>query len=250
MNHYRKKQLIRTVAPWLNRLQLPRFFERSCAGMGHILTFHRVIPDRGEGRIHNHESLEVSPVQLQQTIQFYREKGYAFYSLDQVYEALLEGRSKEPFVAFTFDDGYIDNYTIAYPILKAAGIPFCLYICTDFPDHQILIWWYLLEDMIQAQSQIEFEWGGQSYQFPASSQAEKEQTFDHIRKFINQSFQKEQWTALLQAVFQNYPVDLFTYTTQLAMTWTDIQAISQDPLVTIGAHSQPQKVESGGSDAG
>ena len=34
-------------------------------------------------------------------------------------------------VALTFDDGYVDTYTTAYPLLKARGIPFLLYVATN-----------------------------------------------------------------------------------------------------------------------
>jgi peptidoglycan/xylan/chitin deacetylase (PgdA/CDA1 family) len=37
----------------------------------------------------------------------------------------------EVFVALTFDDGYRDTYTTAYPILLDRGIPFTLYLATE-----------------------------------------------------------------------------------------------------------------------
>jgi peptidoglycan/xylan/chitin deacetylase (PgdA/CDA1 family) len=34
-------------------------------------------------------------------------------------------------VAFTFDDGYVDTYTTAYPEMKRRGIPFLVYLATN-----------------------------------------------------------------------------------------------------------------------
>jgi len=48
---------------------------------------------------------------------------------------------KDRYALLTFDDGYIDNYTIAYPILKRANCPATMFIVTDFIDKQIVPWW-------------------------------------------------------------------------------------------------------------
>ena len=46
-----------------------------------------------------------------------------------------------PLVAVTFDDGYYDNYTVAYPILKALEIPAFFFICTEMVWDRKLRWW-------------------------------------------------------------------------------------------------------------
>lgn len=35
-------------------------------------------------------------------------------------------------VVLTFDDGYLDTFTTAFPVLKAHGLPFTIYIATSF----------------------------------------------------------------------------------------------------------------------
>ncbi len=48
-------------------------------------------------------------------------------------EALVRWRQpgSEVFVALTFDDGYRDTYTTAFPILLERGLPFTLYLATE-----------------------------------------------------------------------------------------------------------------------
>ena len=44
-------------------------------------------------------------------------------------------------VLVTFDDGYIDNYHAAFPILRARGVPATFFISTGFIDRPRLPWW-------------------------------------------------------------------------------------------------------------
>ena len=60
-----------------------------------------------------------------------RQEGYEFVSLDEAAKRFKE-REGRRFACFTFDDGYLDTYTVAYPFLKGQGIPFCVYMTRDF----------------------------------------------------------------------------------------------------------------------
>ncbi len=44
-------------------------------------------------------------------------------------------------VLITFDDGYRDNYDVALPILRAAGVPATFFLTTGFLDRPVLPWW-------------------------------------------------------------------------------------------------------------
>lgn len=59
-----------------------------------------------------------------------RKDGFEPISLDDGVERLLNRGKK--FACFTFDDGYLDTYTIAYPTMERLGVPFCVYMTRDF----------------------------------------------------------------------------------------------------------------------
>ena len=46
------------------------------------------------------------------------------------------GRDGQPRVAITFDDGYRDNLTHAYPLFRQRSLPLTLYVPTDYPGGQ------------------------------------------------------------------------------------------------------------------
>lgn len=45
------------------------------------------------------------------------------------------------YAVITFDDGYIDNYLIAYPLLKKHGLTAAFYIATDYVNSPTIPWW-------------------------------------------------------------------------------------------------------------
>ena len=86
--------------------------------------------------------LEITPKFLRQTIETYRQQGHRFVSIDEACDIISKGRTNHPFVCLTFDDGYQDNYDIAYPILKQMEVPFAIYVTTGFINNRIPIRWY------------------------------------------------------------------------------------------------------------
>lgn len=56
--------------------------------------------------------------------------GYEVVGIDEVMKRIINPSKK--FVCFTFDDGYLDTYTIAYPTLTKLNVPYCVYMTRDF----------------------------------------------------------------------------------------------------------------------
>lgn len=107
--------------------------------LGRILMLHRVVVHRSDGE---NRELEITPEFLRRTIETYRQQGYRFVSIDEACDIISKGRTNHPFVCLTFDDGYQDNYDIAYPILEQMEVPFAIYVTTGFIDNRIPIRWY------------------------------------------------------------------------------------------------------------
>ena len=62
-------------------------------------------------------------------------------SLDEINQ-FTKGKLELPrrSVAVTFDDGYVDNYQIAAPILKQVGVPATFYATVDCVERRTLPW--------------------------------------------------------------------------------------------------------------
>ncbi len=98
--------------------------------VGHILMLHRVVDQRSD--VPGQRRLEVTGDYLKQTIQEYKSKGYKFISIDDINHLSPFTSHLSPFACITFDDGYLDTFTLAYPILKETNTPFAVYMTRDF----------------------------------------------------------------------------------------------------------------------
>lgn len=61
-------------------------------------------------------------------------KGFSVLPLIEAVNLLDVGRLPRRACCITFDDGYADNLTVALPILEQLGLPFTVFVATDYLD--------------------------------------------------------------------------------------------------------------------
>jgi peptidoglycan/xylan/chitin deacetylase (PgdA/CDA1 family) len=206
------------------------------SGLGSILMFHRVCPSSSSPRIRGNAGLEVTPEYLENTILFLRKNNYEIISLSQAAKILNGDHERRKFAVFTFDDGYADNYLYAYPIFKKHDIPFTIYVTTDLPDGEAILWWYLLEDLILKENRVEFELNSRKYQYSCVSTLEKDWAYNEIHKLILDGTSNHLIQRVRQ-VFESYDINFSEKTSELSLTWKQIREMSGGPLAEIGAHT-------------
>jgi peptidoglycan/xylan/chitin deacetylase (PgdA/CDA1 family) len=138
-----------------------------------ILMYHYVStppPGSDEYRI----NLSIEPTVFRQHLQYLKDNGYTTISLYALDEALSEGTPlPEKPVVLTFDDGYIDHYTNAFPLLREFGMTATFFIITDTADHNSANYmtWSQIDEMAAAGMSIEshtkthHELQGRTYDF-------------------------------------------------------------------------------------
>ena len=77
----------------------------------------------------DYKSLYVHPADFDAQMNYLSQKGYTFLFADQ-YQ-----KTDTPSVILTFDDGYADNYTEMFPILKKYGGKATIFLVSDLIDH-------------------------------------------------------------------------------------------------------------------
>lgn len=100
-----------------------------------ILMFHYVeyVQDKGDTI---RQSLDTTPYTLEQEIITLKDSGYTFLTNHELSE-ILDGTKPMPAkpVLLTFDDGYRDFYTSAYPILKKYNVKATEYLIAGFTGY-------------------------------------------------------------------------------------------------------------------
>jgi len=99
---------------------LPQFRRLAASKFG-ILCYHRV----GKEGIPLFSRLDPRVFEAQMR---YVSKHYRIISLRQLCLEIGQNRSLKPSLAITFDDGYRDLYTHAFPVLRKYGIPATIYL--------------------------------------------------------------------------------------------------------------------------
>lgn len=99
-----------------------------------VLMYHYIsVPPPGSDAIRL--DLSVTPQNFSRQLQWLKDKGFTTISPDDLVNALLKGyRLPAHPVLLTFDDGYIDAYENAFPILKSFGDKGTFFVITDWVD--------------------------------------------------------------------------------------------------------------------
>jgi peptidoglycan/xylan/chitin deacetylase (PgdA/CDA1 family) len=79
---------------------------------------------------------------LRRALTFLSENDYEFVTLVEMFDRLA-GKGPDPrgAVAFTIDDGYLDQATVAAPVFAEFGCPVTTFVSTGFLDGALWFWW-------------------------------------------------------------------------------------------------------------
>ena len=163
---------------------------------------------------------------------------------------------KEPLLLLTFDDGYRDNLTQAYPVLASHGLKAIFFIVTSYLESPQIPWWDRLASLVRAialtnRSTIISLPNSKSLDISRHDlQGSIKQVLEHY-KAISSTDQPVFEAKLQSLVIPDDPRDkaldysglggIRASDMDLMMTWEDLKALHAAGM-TIGAHSHTHRI--------
>jgi len=122
-----------------------------------ILMYHYISAPPADADVYRID-LSVTPDNFRAQLAWLRDNGYTaidYYDLTMAIVGYSELPEKP--VLLTFDDGYLDNYTNAFPLLQEYGFKGTFFVITEFIDsgREGYMTWPMIEEMARAGHRIE-----------------------------------------------------------------------------------------------
>ena len=98
----------------------------------------------------------------------YLKKRFEIVSLSKAVERLRNGEIKHPTVVITFDDGYQNNFDVAFPILYREKIPATIFLTTGLINTNDTVWYCRLNLALGQTHRHLIEWNGFKFDLSTS----------------------------------------------------------------------------------
>jgi len=212
---------------------------RRLQGNACVLMYHRVLASPASQPVFVQPGMYVTPTTFERQILFLKERFEVLF-LDELVQRRVAGKSIAGCCAITFDDGWRDNYLMAFPILKKHAVPATIFLATGFVGTNRLFWpeemMFYLEDIkmrgyrlpVNARTPAKF---GQDI---ARSRSRSrgiffERCLNRIKSYSQP--EREELFDILRTHIERPQVD------PLILTWEEAAEMKQSGCVRFGSHS-------------
>ena len=122
-----------------------------------VLYYHSVNPSEAN-------EVTITPTKLKEQLQFVKDSGYTTLTIAQFTDYIVNNKPiPVKSILLTFDDGYMDNYTNALPILKELGMKATIFVITSGIDDGYYLSTAQLKEMSAYGIDIESHTNGHFY---------------------------------------------------------------------------------------
>lgn len=159
--------------------------------------------------------------------------------------AATRARSALPDRAFavTFDDGFMNNYSIAAPVLAELGVPTTFYVTGGFVDANGWSWTDMIEWAVERTPDVSLASTTPGFPGVHRTPEEKRKLLDEIRSVVKgdrsvdpYAFATEVCRTLGATTLEPDP-DL-----DQKMTWAEVRTLARHPLFTVGGHGHTHRI--------
>jgi peptidoglycan/xylan/chitin deacetylase (PgdA/CDA1 family) len=187
-----------------------------------VLLYHRIFSPTIDAQL-----LSVTPKNFEQHLKFLTEN-YEIISYQTLVHRLMDKNLHERSICLTFDDGYLDNFTEAFPLLKKYNIPATIFVCTANIGNSQEFWWDMLENIFLAQGEKYLDWNALSQDLDPT-----------LIRYLNlqenfKSLNIDDRTILLSQLSKSYPARK----KYRSMNKRELSDLSSSELISLGSHTE------------
>lgn len=208
---------------------------RDARGRGAIFTLHHVrphTPDAFEPNAH----LEITPQFLDAALRQLKKDGYRFVPLNTVPDLLSGPEPKQPFAAFTLDDGYRNNLEYALPVFGRHRAPFTVFVAEGLAERSHSIWWETLAILLRKAERVTFDFGRGKESLNLFTPTEQYQAFARFAAYIHRT-DEARAVSEIDALARDHEVDPAAIVDDLVMGLDELRRLAANPLASLGAHT-------------
>lgn len=155
-----------------------------------VIMYHRVVNDESEGGVHG---TYITATKFDEHMRYLKEHGYQPITFKELLKLNYRNRfnSGKKYIILTFDDGYEDNYKIAFPILKKYQFNCIIYLVShlnynkwdvEVPENPEKEFPLMTWDMIKEMQEYGIEFGGHTMTHQKLAHIPFEQAKEEITK--------------------------------------------------------------------
>jgi len=204
-----------------------------------VLVYHRVL--RPDDWPYDRDVIEATPEQFDEQVRMLKKRHDVAGPEEMVDLILHPKKIKRLRVAITFDDGYLDNYTFAFPILKAHGLAASFFVPTEFVGTRQLPWWDRIAYAVRTTTRAVLKL---AYPKPTTISVDRRNPFLAIRGVLR-AFKREENVVLskfLEGVEEACGVALPTEAPDRQfLSWSEA-AEMQRAGMAIGSHTHSHRI--------
>jgi len=176
------------------------------------------------------------------------QRWYRFIPMRDAVEMIEGRRPVEAYsMVLTFDDGYLNQFRYALPVLRKLGIPASFYIATGLIDRREPYWFDRLDYVLQKAnvSSKSVRVGDRSVTFDGGDRASVGRSFRRLREYAKNLPKDDDMLAILDTFAESLEAesgerlrDVFEGDDWSGLPhWDELRDVSRDPLVELGSHT-------------
>jgi len=203
----------------------------------YILGYHRIADFSNSNYPYNKKLISASPDDFDKQMQFLK-NNFNVINFYMLHNILSSGNKiPEKSIIITFDDGYSDNYYIAFDILKSHGLTAVLFVSTSFVENQEPFWFEKVTYIINNTPPCCLELGSGKYIFKLTD-SNRNTIRNKLRKLLSHISNRERLNFLDEIDHQtqiSIPLDDFNLARPL--NWDQVCEMSREGI-EIGSHTK------------